>query len=143
MAKFNNYDPGRIIVTFKGAQIQGYADGTFVKWSRRVETFKDSAGAGGDVVRVRSRDKRGTVVITLQAASSSNDVLQAFADADEATGLGYGTLMIKDANGTTLIVAEKAWVEKLPDGEYATDASNREWTIACAELVIKNGGSLV
>lgn len=143
MAQFKNYDPGRIIVVFKGAQIQGYADGTFVKASRSAETFKSNVGAGGDVVRVRSRNKLGQVVITLQAASSSNDVLQAIADADENTGAAYGSLMIKDLNGTTLVVASTAWVVKPADAEYAADASNREWTIECAELKISNGGSVV
>lgn len=143
MAQFKNYDPGRIIIIFKGAQIQGYAEGSFVKASRAEETFKTSAGAGGDVVRVRNRNKMGSVVVTLQAASASNDVLQAFLDTDEATGLGYGALMIKDLNGTTLVVAEKAWVQKPADSEYSADAPNREWTIDCAELLIKNGGSVV
>lgn len=143
MPAFKNYDPGRIIITFKGAQIQGYAEGVFVKATRNEESFKAQSGAGGDVVRVRNRNKMGQVVITLQAASDSNDILQAFADVDELTGLGYGPLMIKDLNGTTLILAEKAWVVKPADGEYGADAPNREWTIECAELDMKNGGSLV
>lgn len=143
MAQFKNYDPGRIIVIFKGAQIQGYAEGTFVKASRAEETFKTSAGAGGDIVRVRNRNKMGSVVITLQAASTSNDVLQGFHDIDELTGLGYGSLMIKDLNGLTLINAEKAWVNKPADGEYGAESPNREWTIDCAELSIKNGGAVV
>lgn len=143
MAQFKNYDPGRIIITFKGALIQGYAEGTFVKVSRAEETFKMSAGAGGDVVRVRNRNKTGSVVITLQAASSSNVTLQANHDLDELTGLGYGALQIKDLNGTTLYIAEKAWVQKPADGEYGADNPNREWTIDCAELLMKNGTALV
>lgn len=140
---FKNYDPGRIIIVFKGFQIQGYADGTFVKAGRKEETFKSSVGAGGDVVRVRNRNKMGDVVVTLQAAAESNDVLQAFADLDEETGLGYGALLVKDLNGTTLYTADKAWIEKPADGEFASDSSNREWTIACAQLVMKNGGAVV
>jgi len=143
MATFKNYDPGRIIVTFKGAQIQGYAEGTFVKASRAEETFKTNVGAGGDVVRIRNRNKMGSVVVTLQAASSSNDTLQSFVDLDELTGLGYGALMIKDLNGTTLVVAEKAWVQKPADAEYGAENPNREWIIDCAEIVVKNGGSVV
>lgn len=143
MAAFKNYDPGRIIVIFKGAQIQGYAEGSFVKASRSEETFKTSVGAGGDVVRVRNRNKMGSVVITLQAAAASNDVLQAFHDTDELTGLGYGALMIKDLNGSTLITAEKAWIQKPADGEYGADSPSREWTIDCAEIIIKNGGAVV
>lgn len=140
---FKQYDPGQIVVIFKGVQILGYASGTFVKASRTKETFAMSVGAGGDVVRVRSRDKTGSVAITIQAASPTNDVLTGFIASDEATGSGVGALLIKDLYGTTLITADKAWLEKPADGEYAADSPDREWTICCAELFISNGGSTV
>lgn len=142
MATFKNYDPSKVIVTFKGIQVQGYAESTFVKASRAEETFKTNVGAGGDVVRVRNRNRMGTVVVTLQMSSPTNDLLQAIATQDEITGDQYGSLQIKDLNGTTYVTAEKAWIQKPADAEFGADSPNREWSIDCAELVIKNGGSV-
>jgi len=143
MALFKNYDPGRVIVVFNGVQLQGYGPDTFVKCSRDEDAFEEQVGANGDVVRVRNRNRMGKVVVTLQDASPSNDLLSIMAQSDELTGLNYGPLMVKDLNGTTLVQAANAWIKKTSDVEYAADAGVNEWTIACAELEMFAGGELV
>ena len=140
---FHNYDPGRVIVTFRGILIQGFADGTFVNAERTEDAFAKVVGASGDVTRVRSRDRSGEVTLTLQAASPTNDLLSAVAQIDESTGLGYGPLLIKDLNGNTLLLAEQAWIRKAPAVEFGTDASNREWVFDCAALDMTVGGAVV
>lgn len=146
MAEFNNYDPGRIIVTFRGILFQGVASGTFVNVERDTDTFSDEVGAYGDVVRVRSRDKRGTVKVTLLSSSLTNDALSVLHSRDEGNddggGLGYGSLLIKDLNGTTLVSAKNAWLMKPADLEYGDEGGQREWTLKCAELNMFVGGSV-
>ena len=140
-----NYDPGRVVVTL-GAIIVGYMDGSFVKVARNEATFKTQVGAGGDVTRVRSRNKTGAVTITLQQSSPSNDYLSGLHAIGELTGfagLDIRPLTVKDLNGTTLYHAAEAWVEKPADGEFADDGLGREWTIACAELKMHSGGSVL
>lgn len=137
-----NYDPGRILIIFRGLQIQGFADGSFVKAVRNQKTFKTKVGAAGHVVRIRTRDRTGLVTVTLQATATSNDILQGFLDADELDGSGVGPLMIKDLNGNMLATAEQAWVTKVPDIERSTDGPDTEWEFECAVLVLKNGSSL-
>ena len=57
MADFKNYDPGKIVVVFRGILISGYAEGTFVNAERNEDSFEVSVGAGGDVTRVRKRNR--------------------------------------------------------------------------------------
>lgn len=140
MAQFKNYNPGKVIVSFKGVQITGYADGTFVKTARDTKSFGDKAGAGGDVVRTRSLDKRGSMVITLQAASPSNDYLSTCITTDELKGNQVGMAQVTDGNGTSLMEGASAWVEAPADSEYAAESGNREWTIRITELKMFNGG---
>ena len=140
---FKNYDPARVVVTFKGILLVGLMDGTFVSAERTEDAFEMSVGVAGDVTRVRNRNRTGTVTATVMAESPVNDLLSAVAFADEATGLGYGSLMIKDLNGTTLVAAPQAWIRKLPVTEYADTASGREWTFDCAELQMLVGGAVV
>ena len=137
------YDPKKIVATFRGILIQGYADGTFVTAERKEDAFDTSVGAGGDVTRVRNNDRTGLVTLTLQSESLTNDLLSANLLIDEESGLGIGALMVKDLNGTTLISAESAWIKKFPVGEYADDGGSREWVIECADLRMFVGGSLV
>lgn len=140
---FKNYDPARVVVTFRGILIRGYAEGTFVSVSRETDTFSKSVGAQGDVTRVRSRNRSGRAAITLQQASPTNDELSAVALLDEETGLGYGPLLVKDLNGTTLASAEIAWLVKPADTGFADSAESREWAIDCEKVTMVVGGSLV
>jgi hypothetical protein len=137
------YDPAFVTATFKGHLIQGYADGEFISAARDEAAFSKSAGAGGDVVRVRNRNKMGTVTITVQAQSPTNDVLSGYAAADELlTGAGVGALLITELNGTTVIRAAEAWIEKMPDAAFSKEAGTREWVFACASLEMFEGGAL-
>lgn len=140
---FKNYDPGRVVGSWRGIPFLGFMDSTFLSAERSEDAFALSVGGQGDVTRVRSRNRTGTVTLTLQAASPTNDLLSAQAILDELTGLGYGPLLIKDLNGTTLVEAAIAWIKKAPSVEFATDASGREWTFECAELTIVAGGAVV
>lgn len=143
MAIFKNYDPDQIKITFAGIEIKGYADGTFVTTERAVDAFSMAVGGTGDVTRVRSRNRTGSVTLTLMAAAPTNESLSAKAIADENDGSGSGDFQIKDLNGTLLASAADAWIRKLPNIEQGTEASNREWVIDCAELIIENVGSAV
>jgi len=143
MADFKTFDPKLVVMSFAGIQISGYMDGTFIMAEREVDTFEKSVGAGGDVTRVRSNNRSGTITLTLQAASPTNDLLSARAIIDEQTGLGTGVAMVKNINGTTLVSAADAWIQKPANVEYADTASGREWVIACADMRMFIGGALI
>ncbi len=140
---FKNYDPQQVVISFAGIPIQGYAPGTFVNAERAEDAFTLVPGSTGDVTRVRNRKINGMVTVTLLAESTTNDSLSAKAEQDRLFGTGYGPLMIKNLNGTTLVLAEIAWVKKPANVEYADAATNREWVFDCAELLMNVGGALV
>jgi hypothetical protein len=135
------YDPGKIVVSFAGRLITGFADGTFVNAERTEDAFALTIGARGEGARTRSRNQSGTVTLTLMQSSLSNDVLSAIASADALAGSGVGEMFIKDLNGTTLIAAGNAWIKKLPSVEMGKDLSNREWVFECEALAINVGGN--
>lgn len=136
------YDPQKVLITYRGALLTGFADGTFVNVSRAADAFTLTVGADGESARAKSADKSGTVRITLLQTSQSNDVLSAFAAQDEATGLGTGPLMVKDAFGTTLVMAAQAWIQKLPDVEFGKETGSREWAFQAGELAVALGGNV-
>jgi hypothetical protein len=135
------FDPGKVIVTFAGNLITGFAAGTFISAERAEDTFSAEAGASGEVARVRNRNKLGTVTLTLMQTSPSNDVLSAQAKRDELSGTGAGSLLVKDLGGTTLIASPSAWIKKPPAVEFAKELSNREWVLE-GELDIFAGSNL-
>jgi len=137
---FNNYDPSRVSLTFRGIIIQGYVSDTFIVVERTEDTFSMDVGAQGDVTRVRSRNKTGSVILTLQSGAPTNDLLSAVLLQDELSGTGYGPMMLKDLNGTTLCSAPIAWLRKPANVERAAEATPTEWAIDCATLNMFVGG---
>jgi len=135
------FDPAKIIVTFNGVLLNGFMSGTFLTAERTSDSFEDDSGADGKPVRIRKRDKRGTVTLTFQAESLANDVLSAAVNADELLGTGYGILQVQDLNGRTVLLAAQAWVRKPASVEYSDGANGREWMLACAQLDMKLGGA--
>jgi hypothetical protein len=134
------YDPGKVIVTFKGQLISGFADGTFISAERAGDAFTKTVGSGGEVARSRNRDKSGTVTLTLMETASGNAILAAFANQDELLGTGQGVLFIKDLSGNELI-SGNAWIQKRPTMEKGKEVSNREWTFAVESLELFEGGA--
>lgn len=136
------YDPAKVLVSFAGQVITGFAPDTFISAERNEDGFTLVVGAGGEATRSRSRNKSGTVTLTLMASSQSNDILSAVALADELSGTGVSPLFVKEFNGTTLVMAQNAWIKKLPTMERAKEAGTVEWVFECEAVDLLLGGLL-
>lgn len=136
---FTQYDPGLVTVIIGGRTMVGFHSGSFVKVSRKTDTWKHEKGSQGDGVRTRSRDKSGELVITLQATSPSNADLREIMEADE-NPLGIPdtvAVLVKynGINGAELWAAKDGWINKPADGEFGDEHTPREWTITCDEIL--------
>lgn len=137
------YDPKRVALTFKGILIQGFASGTFVNVERNEDTFSLETGADGNSTRVRSQNRSGKMTITLRAEAPTNDLLSAVALLDERTGLGVGAWTLKNANSTTRVHAQSAWITKPASVEHASEASTREWVFESDNIEMSIGGAIL
>lgn len=135
------YDPGQHFINFLGIQLNGFADGTYLTVKRMSDAFSSVAGAGGEVARVRNRDKRGEITFSCLASSPVNDLLMAAALLDEESGAGVGVFSMMDGNGTTVVNAPNTWVKKIPDLEESKELPTREWTLECEDLDLFVGGN--
>ena len=135
-----SYDPSQVVITFMGANMHGLAD-DFIEAERHEDAFSLQIGADGEAARSRNRNKSGTVKLKLLQASVSNDALSGLAALDAAGGVGSGPLMVKDLNGTTLLLAPVAWIKKLANTTYGKEHGHREWTFETGELTLFVGGN--
>jgi hypothetical protein len=138
----HTYDPAKVLFSFAGIPVTGYAPDTFLEVERDEEAYTKQVGAAGEVVRTRNNNRGGKVTVTLMADSQTNDLLSAIAVADELTGVGVGALLGEEANGTLLFNAANAWVQKMPRVERAKEAGTVQWVFDCAELYVFVGGLL-
>lgn len=134
------YDPALVNISFNGLPLGGFAPDTFLQVERNEDGFTLMVGAGGEAARSQSRNRSGRVTLTLLSTSQTNDILSAIANADELTGSGVGVLFIKEFNGTTLVLAESAWIMKQPTIERGAEVTTVEWVFECEELTMFAGG---
>lgn len=141
---FASLDPQKVIVIFNKVQIQGFVDSAdAIKIAHANETWTHTKGLGRDSVRVRQSDHIGTATLQLMQSSEFNDVLQTMLNQDRTFGTGYGTFMIKDLNGSSLYVAETAWVVGTPESGFGNESNTREWQIALDDLQSFVGGAVL
>ena len=134
-------DPFKVVTTFGGNIISGYADGTFLNISRPEDMFVTTVGANGEVVRVKSNNTMTEITLTLLQSSLSNDILSGIAVLDEISNLGVLPFAVKDLSGLTTFFAGDAWIKKFPDQEFGKEAQNREWVFTSAQSLIFIGGN--
>lgn len=129
------YDPAGLNVIVGGNIMSGFADGTLVRVERNSDLWTVQVGSDGEGTRSKSNDRSGRITISLMQTSESNDVLSALALVDEQTNAGAVPIEIKDVNGTSLHIAETAWIVKPADAEYSKEAGPREWVFETDILV--------
>lgn len=135
------YNPAEVNLIVGGNIIQGYAEDTFVVVARNEQSFTLNIGSDGEGVRSKSNNFSGTLTLTLQQGSPSNDILSALNQADELNGGGVVSLLLQDANGTSLVAMETAWIQRPADQEFARESGTREWVIETDRMTTFVGGN--
>ena len=135
------FDPAKYIITFRGVTLIGINKGSSIKVSRDSVAYTTDTGANGDKVRVKNNDEGGAIEIELMQSSPSNVYLSQMAQLDALDGTGKGAAQMKDLNGDSLASGADAWIEKIADSEYGTEATGRTWKIVIARMVYTVGGA--
>ena len=143
MADGATVDPLSLHAIMGGKTISGFAPGSFISVVYDVDAFTRLIGVDGEGAWFKSANRAALITLTLMQSSQSNDVLSAFHLADLNTPNGLLVpFSLREANGTTLLVAEKARVIKLPDVGYSDSVESRAWAIGTTRLEGVVGGVL-
>lgn len=134
-------NPKEVSVIVGPHAMSGFAAGSFVTATKDEQAYTKKVGTDGKVTRAKSNNDAGTVTIRLDQASASNDYLSGIALLDRASDTGVVPLLIRDANGRTVISAESVWVQKMPDTEQSNESLDREWVLDCGAMDMFIGGN--
>ena len=134
------FDPKEVSVIFGENIIRGFSESQ-VTVTRDNPAWEMVIGADGEATRVKSNDRSGTITITLQQSSPSNDDLSLIANADELSNAGLRPLYIKDNLGTSLFSAVTAYIEHIPEAAYGKTQNDRVWVIKTDNLIANLGGN--
>lgn len=135
------YDPKQVSVIVGGKIITGFADGSFVEFERNENAWNLKVGVDGEGARAKSNNLSGKITLTLMQSSASNDVMSAFAAADELSNAGAVPFYLKDNSGRTIATALTAWVQKYPKTTFAKEIESRQWILETDDIEIFVGGN--
>ncbi len=137
------FDPKKVSITFGAGILTGFADGTFITVEQVEDSFSETTGPDGEVVRVASNNPLKIVVLTFQQSSDSNSFLSAVHQLDIRTNQGVLPFALKEIDGDTIVLSGRAYIRKFANIEFAKEVTNREWTIVLAEGEMFVGGNVV
>lgn len=122
--------------------ISGLAEGSFVSVTRDTATTSLVIGADMTAMRVRRKNRSGTINITLHQGGDSNDVLSQLLKNDEDdTGWKWlFRISVISASDRSFFFSDQAYIETLPEVSFSTEGENRSWAIKCLNIDSHVGG---
>lgn len=141
MADGATIDHEELYVLFGPYRIKGRAKGQSVSVVYDEDAFQKVVGVDGEGFFIKNSDHGATITLTLVQSARSNFVLSAFHLADRLLPGGLmRPLVIKEANGRTLLAASKARIMKMADSTWSDGGEVRTWTISTTNLRGTVGG---
>ena len=127
-----SYDAKDVSVIVNGVYLTGFADGTFVSYSKDEEQFSTTVGALGDVARAKVNNPLGTITVTLQQTSPQVSMMNNLAK----SGKLVEARIIHKGSNTQKVGGTQCFIKKPADGEFSNEISNRELEIAVLDYSV-------
>ena len=125
-ADFRDYIPDDFFATVAYQVFDhGWGPSDFIAITQLGDGTTESEGIGREVSRAISRSKRAQVVLTLSMTSPLNLFLSRLFETNQTFPVAFF-----DPNGSTNVVASKAYIVKRADASFGKDAGGtRQWTL--------------
>lgn len=139
------YAPDDVAAVVGSQAVTGVKEGTFIEADRAVDVASMDIGSDGEATLVISPNQSGTVKFTLQQSSPVNDYFSSLHLALQQKNLAAAVvpITVNDKNGSTIISAKQAVVQKVAKITFADKSEGREWTFLAGYLNIQPGGNSV
>jgi hypothetical protein len=129
------FDIKRVIVTWCGTALSGWADGTCIQIRPAGPRWTKHVGADGEVARSKSNDLTSEVTLSFTQTSLSLDFLSLMLALDNYSNNGLGPLQIQDLNGGANQFWAQAWIRQPAETVYAKDMAPRVWTLDTGQVI--------
>lgn len=135
------YSNKGVLITVDGIPLEGIGPDTFVTIEMPEAWTSVSSGDGKLVTRAQNNEAMIPITLTLAQGSASNQTLTNLYNLDQNTEGGRTfAILITDTNGGDEFFAEKAWISKPANLDFAKEAGTREWTLQAAFYTFDIGG---
>lgn len=142
MAQLRTYSFEEVDVVVYGQKIVGFADEDSVVIEPDDKHFKTFKGINGEQVRAFNQSLTGKIHLNLLGNHDSNHYLSTLAWRTRNSDPGELNVMIKDNNGTTLVIAPWCYISSFPTITLSKKVNTVKWTFE-GELIVPFAGQTV
>lgn len=128
------YDPSQVVLSLGGWEPWGFAADTKIVISKTNDIINPYAGTDGDVSLALSRNRLGTLTMSLQRTSPANDVLSAYAQQMYSTRQVAFPVYMEDPMGYSL--ATIGWIQTQPDDNVSETIQDSQWVIGLKDATL-------
>lgn len=121
--------------------VGGFAEDSIVSIDRNADTFALYTGADDTNTRIYNANTSGTMTISLQQTSASNDILTAIYENDRGSRNGLFSIVVKDNSGRSNYFSEEAYIGVVPSAAIANSMQTRDWVIHAPRMTSVIGGN--
>lgn len=91
----------------------------------------EGPGADGLITRCGTNANLFKITLSFKGSSQEHAKLSAIHIADKIAenGAGVAPLLVKDNNGSTLIMTDRAWITKMPKQGYGVTPADVQWEL--------------
>ena len=135
------YDPSSITLSLGGWEPYGFASDTKIVISKSNDIINPYGGTDGDVSLALSRNRMGTMTISLQRTSEANEVLSTYAQTMYSTRQVAFPVYLEDPRG--YYISTIGWIQSQPDDTMGDTITTNDWVIGLKDAsLLRNTATL-
>ncbi len=135
------YDPSNITLSLGGWEPYGFASDTKIVVSKSNDIINPYGGTDGDVSLALSRNRMGTMTISLQRTSEANEVLSTYAQTMYSTRQVAFPVYLEDPRG--YYISTIGWIQSQPDDTMGDTITTNDWVIGLKDAsLLRNTATL-
>jgi len=135
------YDPSNITLSLGGWEPYGFASDTKIVVSKSNDIINPYGGTDGDVSLALSRNRMGTMTISLQRTSEANEVLATYAQTMYSTRQVAFPVYLEDPRG--YYISTIGWIQSQPDDTMGDTITTNDWVIGLKDAsLLRNTATL-
>ncbi len=135
------YDPSNITLSLGGWEPYGFASDTKIVISKSNDIINPYGGTDGDVSLALSRNRMGTMTISLQRTSGANEVLSTYAQTMYSTRQVAFPVYLEDPRG--YYISTIGWIQSQPDDTMGDTITTNDWVIGLKDAsLLRNTATL-
>ena len=121
------YDPSQVILSLGGWEPWGFAADTKIVINKTNDIINPYSGTDGDVSLALSRNRLGTLTMSLQRTCPANEVLAAYAQTMYSTRQVAFSVYLEDPRG--YYISTIGWIQSQPDDTIGETIQENQWVI--------------